>query len=209
MEELGQRYHTACTEGSDIHEHCPTLAKYAQECAHVTEAGVRSAVSSWALLYGLVASSQTEKRHIGIDLSYHANIGAVARLATQLGVTYTFLEGNDLAVPLEETDLFFIDTWHVYGHLRRELAKFAPLTRKYIIMHDTTVDAVRGESLRESYLHDIDAEVASSGYPREEIERGLWPAVTEFLEQHPEWKLLERFTNCNGLTVLQRVQAEK
>jgi hypothetical protein len=39
----------------------------------------------------------------------------------------------------------------------------------------------------------------------EEINRGVWPAIEEFLAAHPEWILKERFTNNNGLTILQRV----
>jgi hypothetical protein len=38
----------------------------------------------------------------------------------------------------------------------------------------------------------------------EEIRKGLWPAVAEFLENHPEWSLRERFVNNNGLTVLEK-----
>ena len=34
---------------------------------------------------------------------------------------------------------------------------------------------------------------------------GLWPAVEDFLEKHPEWVLHERYTNNNGLTILKRV----
>jgi hypothetical protein len=36
-----------------------------------------------------------------------------------------------------------------YGQLKRELAKFAPWAKKYIVMHDTTVDATGGEAVRE------------------------------------------------------------
>lgn len=43
-----------------------------------------------------------------------------------------------------------------------------------------------------------------SGYSRAEIERGLWPAVEEFLAEHAEWQLEKRYTNNNGLTVLAR-----
>lgn len=203
METLKTKFLEVCAEPSDINEHCATLAKYAQECWHVTEAGVRSARSSWALLYGLTHSTSKKRRHIGIDLHHHPNIDEVARAAESVGVSYAFLEGNDLKVPLKETDLFFIDTWHVYGHLKRELERFAPLTRKYIILHDTVVDAERGESLRCG--HDIAEEMAWSGYAREEIERGLWPAVQEFLAKHTEWEIAAHFTNNNGLTVLKRV----
>jgi len=38
---------------------------------------------------------------------------------------------------------------------------------------------------------------------------GLWPAVEEFLAEHPsEWALQHRYTNNNGLTVLKRVLLE-
>jgi len=51
------------------------------------------------------------------------------------------------------------------------------------------------------------AEVAASlGWPEAEVARGLWPAVEEFLAAHPfEWMLRDRFTNNNGLTVLERL----
>jgi hypothetical protein len=33
---------------------------------------------------------------------------------------------------------------------------------------------------------------------------GLKKAIDEFLLENPEWKLLEKFTNNNGLTILER-----
>ena len=68
----------------------------------------------------------------------------------------------------------------------------APLTRKFIILHDTTVDEWHGETLRD----------AAHGMPKSM--RGIWPAVEEFLEGSGEWELRERFTHNNGLTVLAR-----
>ena len=43
-----------------------------------------------------------------------------------------------------------------------------------------------------------------SGIPVEEIVKGLWPAVEEFLQEHPEWTIERRYTNNNGLTILKR-----
>jgi hypothetical protein len=68
-------------------------------------------------------------------------------------------------------------------------------------MHDATVDEWYGESIRGNQ-HDIARQSRESGFPPDEIAKGLWPAITEFLAEHPEWKLEERFTNNNGLTVL-------
>jgi hypothetical protein len=167
---------------------------------------VRSAVSSWALLWGLSQSTAAEKSHCAIDIDYHSNIELVRKAADAVGVHYEFKRGNDLTVPLEPTDLFFIDTWHVYGHLKRELARFAPLTRKFILMHDTEVDAVRGESLR--MRMDVGRQMRESGLPRQEIERGLRPAIEEFLAGNSDWRVGEHFSNNNGLTVLERVSPQ-
>ena len=98
--------------------------------------------------------------------------------------------------------MLFIDTWHVYGHLKRELAHWHAYVKKYILMHDTTVDEIRGESLRVGA--NIAQQVIDSGYPEEEIRMGLGPAIAEFLEEHPEWVVEKKYTNNNGLTVLAR-----
>ena len=39
---------------------------------------------------------------------------------------------------------------------------------------------------------------------KEEIEKGLWPAVEEFLENNTNWKLYKKFTHNNGLTILKK-----
>lgn len=111
---------------------------------------------------------------------------------------------NDLNLEVNGNyDLTFIDTWHVYGQLKRELEKFSPLTNKYIIMHDTTVDEIYGETLRLNL--NAKKQHKETGFPLEEIKCGLWKAIKEFLKTHNEWKLKEKFTNNNGLTILERV----
>jgi cephalosporin hydroxylase len=117
-------------------------------------------------------------------------------------INATFYKEDDLTCPIEETELLFIDTWHVYGHLKREFARWHSYAKKYIILHDTTVDGEYGESIRMGW--NILEQSKASGIPVEEIARGLWPAVEEFLKEHPEWVLKERYTNNNGLTVLAR-----
>ena len=100
-------------------------------------------------------------------------------------------------------DLVFIDTLHVYGQLKRELAKFAPFAEKYVVLHDTTSDAELGEALRCGL--DVAELSAPTGMAPEELTRGLWPAVEEFLAAHPsEWALEHRYMNNNGLAVLKR-----
>jgi hypothetical protein len=90
----------------------------------------------------------------------------------------------------------------VYGHLKRELARWCNYANKYRVLHDTTVDEVFGETLRERL--DGPAQSAATGIPLDEIHRGIWPAVTEFLDEHSEWMLYKRFVHNNGLTILKR-----
>lgn len=205
-------YRAAYSKRSDINEHIPTLCEYASRCTHVTECGVRSCESTWAFLHGLLqnAGAAHEKglapRLVAVDLAWHPNISTAASVARKAGIAYEFRCVDDVATTIEPTDLLFIDTWHIYGHLKRELAKHHGSVKRWIILHDTTVDADEGESIRMNM--NIAAQVAETGYPEEEIRRGLWPAVQEFVAAHPsEWAVAKRWTNCNGLTVLERIGA--
>jgi hypothetical protein len=202
-EYIKNKYNNLSRFPSDINEHLPTLYKYATECETILETGVRGCVSSWALVYGLLNNNSVNKAIILNDIS-PCNIDELLARTKDLPiiVQYKWVNNLELEIPYN-VDLTFIDTWHVYGQLKRELEKFSKITMKYIIMHDTTVDEWEGESIRERF--DIDAQVKFSGFPRHEITRGLWPAISEFLSAHPEWVLHQRFTNNNGLTILKRI----
>jgi hypothetical protein len=69
-------------------------------------------------------------------------------------------------------------------------------------MHDTTVDELYGETIRLNM--NSGQQSLESGFPLEEINKGLWPAVEEFLKSNPNWVLHERYINNNGLTILKR-----
>jgi len=201
MSIIEKKYKQKCNDSSDINEHLPTLKEYALQCNHITEAGVRSGVSSYAFASGLLGKSQTML--IQIDLNYHPNITELRNDCAKEGIHTIFYEQSDLECPLETTDLFFIDTWHIYGHLKRELARWNSYVTKYIIMHDTTVDVIYGETIRNGW--NAVEQSQQSGIPIDEINKGLWPAVEEFLASHPEWVIDKRYTNNNGLTILKRV----
>ena len=198
---LESKYNYMCQKESDINEHLPTLYKYATECEHITECGVRTVVSSYAFANAL--RHKVNNKLILVDLVGGIGVDRFLGECENESVNAIFYRESDLTCPMEKTDLLFIDTWHVYGHLKRELDRWNTYANKYIILHDTTVDGEVGESVRQKY--DIPKQIIESGLSREEIERGLWPAVEEFLALHPEWKLKERYTNNNGLTVLERV----
>jgi len=201
MSEIIRNYNEKCRDPSDIHEHMPTLYKYALECNHITECGVRSIVSSYAFACGL--KNKPNNKLIQVDPYKDSRADKFKTDCQNENINVTFYEQSDLECPLENTELLFIDTWHVYGQLKRELQRWNSYVSKYIILHDTTVDEWYGETIRLRW--DAYEQSKIYGIPVLEINMGLWPAVVEFLSSHPDWRLKERFTNCNGLTILERV----
>jgi hypothetical protein len=174
-DELEMYYHHVCASPSDINEHCPTLYLLAAQCRHVTELGCRTGVSATALLRGRPETLAC------YDLERHPEFDNLFRLAGRTDLC--FHQANSLGVAIAPTDLLFIDTYHVYEQLRRELERHAGKVRRFIAMHDTTTFGEHGEA---------------------EGSRGLWPAVEEFLAAHPEWEICARYHHNNGLTILDR-----
>jgi hypothetical protein len=201
MTTIERKYREKCETPSDIHDHLPTLRRYAAQCDSVTELGVRTVVSTWAFLAGL----QTRKpaptgeapggAHVlpvllSVDIAapekHGGNLVEVVEAAREGNVDFLFLEADDRQIIIPNTDLLFIDTWHVYEQLQAELRLHADQARKFIILHDTETFWERGET---------------AGH------QGLGSAITEFLEEHRrEWGVREQFSNCNGLMVLARRQ---
>lgn len=180
--DLEVNYKTRCELGSDINEHLPTLKKYAEECDHITEMGVRWVVSTFAFMAGL------PKKLISYDIDPLENWGfkteELVELAKENGIDFQFKIANTLDLEIEETDLLFLDTDHTYHQLKGELSLHGNKARKYIIFHDTTTFEFKG----------MNGDTI-----------GLWPAIGEFMSENNHWVICERFHNNNGLTILKRI----
>lgn len=194
---IEESYAKLCRLPLDIGEHLPTLKFLASMCSSVVECGVREVVSSYAFACGLPAHGKL----IMVDPYRSEHVDRFLELEPRA----SFVHESDLTCPLVETDMLFIDTWHVYGQLKRELARWHSSVRKYIVMHDTEVDKDLGETIRMRY--DAEQQSAKSGIPIEEIMRGLEPAIDEFLQSNPEWTIATRYYNNNGLTILKRKES--
>lgn len=209
MDTIKNRYNYLKNSSSDINEHLETLYKYATKCESVIELGVRGCVSSWALINGLIDNNSNNKKIFLNDLE-KCNIESLVNAVNtfnrssnnKIQLDYQWI--NDLDLELKSSyDLTFIDTWHIYGQLKRELNKFSKYTNKYIIMHDTTIDEIYGENIRCGL--NIEELQKKSGFTREELTTGLKRAIDEFLAENSNWVLKEKFTNNNGLTILERI----
>lgn len=197
---LRDYYNNRKTIVSDINEHLETLYTYALECESIFETGVRTVVSSYAFAYALSQNNKTKKSLILNDI-VECDTSEISDLCKINNIELKCMWCNNLNLTFtNNVDLTFIDTWHVYGQLKRELNHFKDITNKYIILHDTTVDRVYGESIRLN--RDIPLESKQSGIPFEEICQGLGRAVDEFLKSNDDWVIIEEFTHNNGLTIL-------
>lgn len=181
-EELSSIYQMNCDRPSDINELLPILKKYAEKSLHITEMGVRSAVSTTAFLAAL------PNKLISYDIVPTENYGVsyewLKNLANENGTEFNFILANVLDVEIEETDFLFIDTWHVYQQVKKELELHSSKVRKYIGFHDTTTFGFMGE---------------------DPTYQGLWPAIQEFLEENKNWVIEEKVEYCNGLTILKKL----
>lgn len=183
MDEIERRYVLYRDTPADINEHMPTLLDYAERCPRVTEFGVGR--STWAFLHARPKRMRSYDVRSADDQTHNTDVTMryAMQVARDAGVDFVFESVSSLEVTIDETDLLFIDTLHTFEQLRAELARHAPATRRYVVMHDTTAFADQGENWAPP---------------------GLWQAVEEYLREHPEWRLLARLTNNNGLTILKR-----
>jgi len=131
----------------DIDEHLPVLYRYARECHSVVELGARGVVSTWAFLRALrdspQLSSSAPPELLSVDLEYHPNVEHARLAAKAAGVTYGFLLADSTTMRPVPACLLFIDSWHVYAQLKRELALHGPHTKRCgnqcaLPSHDTT-----------------------------------------------------------------------
>ena len=170
-------YQQACSRGTDIHEHLPTLSRLTSECGKVIELGIASGQSARAFL-------RHDIEYIGYDIHLQPNVVDFFEDAKRNGRNIRYHVADSRTFVIEETDLLFIDTAHNYGVLKKELELHANQAKKYIVFHDT-----------KTFGNDDETEDGP----------GLWPAIEEFLAQNEHWVIAEKYENNNGLTVLRRI----
>jgi hypothetical protein len=171
-----KEYQDACVKVTDIHEHLPIISELTSECKHATELGVGWAQSTRAFLRHDVELHSYEYSPLPGIIDFFIQ-------AKKSGRNVTLHIDDTRKVEIAETDIMLVDSLHIYEQVKTELELHAGKVKKYLLFHDTTSFADQGEF---------------GG-------RGIWPAIQEFIDSHPEWQLVERRTNNNGLTVLKRV----
>lgn len=183
---LEGEYKLVCDCATDINEHLPVLKKYAEQCEHIIELGLRYGNSTVAFM------AARPKKLISYDLQYNDKMDYLKMIAEEAGIDLEIRiedatpEEENRESTVGETDLLFIDTNHHSRQCALELKMHPHKVRKFIIFHD----------------------VETFGYGQhggQGGEGGLWLAINPFLESHPEWQIAEHHKNNNGLLVIKRV----
>lgn len=176
--DLEQKYQALCAEHSDINDALPVLRQYASKCRHVTEFGIRTAVSTTALL-----AAQPDKL-ICYDLEL--NLQFLRDLERVKGRTdFQYRQGDTRLIEIERTEMLFIDTSHQYRQLKRELELHSPQVDCFMCFHDTNIYRFtdEGDSLPGP--------------------KGLWPAIEEWFTRE-RWEMCYELPSRSGLTVFRR-----
>lgn len=186
---LQELYERAKNKPSDIHEHIEWLYALAKDpnVHHITEMGSRTGVSTTALLLGLQAHNCGLYKMSPSLITYDLEIQPEIMKLFQMREDVRFVPNKESTLeidPIEETDLLFIDTDHNYDQLIQELTIHGNQSRKWIAMHDTETYKMIGDPPTKA---------------------GLWPAIEEFLQMNPHWKIKEVRKNNNGMTLLERI----
>ncbi len=185
---LEHKYNEICVTPSDIFYHLPTLKKYAEQCETIVELGVRTGLSTIALLMG------RPKKLNSYDIERQPEIDQIEAMAKEANLDFTFTTANDLEIEIPECDLLWIDSFHTGAQLEKELLLHAGRAKKYMAFHDTTTFWENGEQSYEA--------VAGTGM---NSTTGLKYAMEPFLANNKNWVIDYRTEENNGLMILKRI----
>lgn len=177
--DLEQKYNHLCANFSDINDALPHLRRFASECRHVTEFGIRTANSTTALL---AAQPETLIAYdLGLQLQYLQDLDRVKGRTN-----FIYRQGDTREIEIETTNLLFIDTLHCYDQMRAELARHIGKVTTYLICHDTTGFRFNDEIETNNPI------------------KGIWPALAELMTREPCWRVVFEINSGFGLTVFKR-----
>jgi hypothetical protein len=198
------RYEAELRKTGNVEKHMPILFALASGFENITELGVHSVHSSWALARAAADGAARGERvtYRALDIARDNRVGELEGVMRGCpGVAFSFTEADDLLVEPWGSNFLFLDTWHTYKQLVRELAVWPPHVSHYIALHDTVLFAARDEDEGQASRRK---EELFAGLP---AKVGLDTALTEFLktEEGKRWRIWEKYANQNGVTVLERI----
>lgn len=181
-----QEYLRMKSEPSDLNEHLETLYNLAIDCgpgSNLCEFGVGFGKSTKAFIFAL---TKTLGALHSYDIKLHDGIQELFDNANNDGLAAVFHLQNTLEIDLPPIDisLLLIDSHHTYAQVKVELEKHSDRVKKYIAFHDTQLYGISGQ---------------------DHGSVGIMPAINEWMDTHPQWRIKQEYYNNNGMLVVERV----
>jgi len=196
---LMKEYNLFCNIPTEINEHLPTLFSLAKECKSIVELGVCHGKSTRALL-----ASGTKLR--SYDVWIDSRVLNLFKYAKSIGRDVEYIKQSSIECKIDECDMLFIDTWHNYYQLRKELKLHANKVKKYLVFHDTMSCGSSDEGL-EAWGNGsgIDIKKVYDDLDTTEFNNyGINSAIFEFLSENKNWTVKKHYKNNSGLTILEK-----
>lgn len=196
---LTKEYRNFSLSKTEINEHLPTLYTLAKQCDSIVELGVCHGKSTRAFL-----ASGTKLR--SYDVWVDPRVLDLFNHAKSIGNDVEYIKKNSVKTEIEECDMLFIDSWHHYYQLKKELKLHANKAKKYIVFHDTVSCGSSGEDWKSwGNGSSIQYEQLCRDLDTDKIDNiGINSAIFEFLSENPQWKVKKHYKNNNGLTILEK-----
>jgi hypothetical protein len=165
----------------DLEKHAGTIIGLASKCEHVTEVTKRKESSAFLV-------SSKAKKIVTIQEEKDAWTDGLISAAKAEGVDWQHTYQSLNTTPdIEETDMLFIDSRHNYSRLSRELRRYSPLVKRFIVIHDTALYGKQGDD---------------GGM-------GMIQAIKDWMIESPDWFIAYHTGEQYGLTVLGRQPQDK
>lgn len=129
-----------------------------KDCASYTEFGVNQGTT---LAIAFLEKTPKIRAYDHKLLAYGKAAHHFEAHAKEFNLDFAISEADTLKCTIEPCDLLYIDTYHVYEHLTKELLRHGDRPQKYMVFHDTQANGAQ-----------------------------LKKAVKEFVTRNKQWKII-------------------
>lgn len=153
---IEEKYQELLKIPSDVNLCFPLIRASVEKGDKVVELGVRECVSTWALL----ASHPDALLSVDVVRPPETALTEVESAAKEAGIDFQFFQADSTQLRIENIDVLFIDTLHLYSHIVKELWRHSGQVKKRIIFHDWLIPEVR--SCIQDFLYNVDWELEAT-----------------------------------------------
>jgi predicted O-methyltransferase YrrM len=123
--------------GEEYTDYLDAISRYSSEIKSYREIGTWQGASTSRILLEKIPYVHTIDNDLKKYLKHHHHFDTFAK---QNKIEYIVTEKDSLDYLVgTEVDFTFLDGWHNANHVFKELLKYSLFTKKYIMLHDTTL----------------------------------------------------------------------